>query len=208
MPQTWGSDDTNTYWRSFIICGTLAGYPHSSFGAHVSRDGNPHPSIGGTSSLEDRFNLHSLGAFGYEFDFRKYNEKELDIIAKQIDYYKKHRELLQYGDYYVIDNCFDDNRYFSYIVVSKDKKEAMMMISELKPNMPSKKWKAKGLNESSKYHLVMREQYNLTNSDLLDTYITGKEFMENGLDVGSLYSTTDKESFKGVFSRLIYLKGV
>ena len=207
MPQTWGSDDTNTYWRSFITCGTLAGYPQSSFGAHVSRDGNPHPLIGGTSSLEDRFNLHSLGAFGYEFDFRKYSEKELDIIAKQINYYKKHRELLQYGNYYVIDNCFDDNRYFSYIVVSKDKKEAMMMISELKPNMPSKKWKAKGLNKSSKYHLVMREQYNLTNSDLLDTYITGKEFMENGLDVGSLYSTTDKESFKGVFSRLIYLKG-
>ena len=53
----------------------------------------------------------------------------------------------------------------------------------------------------------MREQYNLTSSDLLDTYISGKELMENGLDIGSLYSTIDKESFKGVFSRLIYLIG-
>ena len=206
MPQTWGSDDTNTYWRSFITSGTLSCYPQSSYGAHVSRDGNPHKNIGGTSSLEDRFNLNSIGAFGYEFDFRKYNSHELTIISRQIEFYKKHRKLLQYGDYFVIDNCFDDDRYFSYIVVSKDKSEAMMMISELGTNIPSKKWKTKGLDGSFNYHLKMRKQYNLNESNDLDIVVKGKELLEKGINIGSLYSTTDKELFNGVFSRLIYLK--
>ena len=206
MPQTWGSDDTNTYWRSFITCGTLAGYHQSTFGAHVSRDGNPHPSRGGRSSLEDRFNLNAIGAFGYEFDFRTYQKEELDVIAKQIKFYKEHRDLLQYGDYQVIDNCFDDGRYFSYIVTSKNKEEAILMISELEPHLNKKKWKLKGIREDYHYHLTMREQYNLRKEDLLDKVILGKELLLEGLDISSLYNTTDKELYNGVFSRLIYLK--
>ena len=208
MPQTWASDDSNSYWRCFIACGTLVAYPQSSLGAHVSRDGNPHKTLGGISSLDDRFNINCLGAFGYEFDFRTFKQEELDIMAKQTAYFKEHRELLQYGNYQVLANCFDDDRYFGYIVVSENKEEAIMMVAELKPNMPSRVWKAKGLNEQYKYHLVMRPQYNLKEEQLLDVTLTGKELMDKGIDLGSLYSTTDKEKFSGIFSRMIYLKRI
>ena len=82
----------------------------------------------------------------------------------------------------------------------------MLMISELQPNLPKKVWKLKGLDEHSKYHLVMREQYNLKKEDILDIVISGKQLLEEGLDIGSLYNTTDKELYNGVYSRLIYLK--
>lgn len=207
MPQTWGSDNSNTYWRSFISVGTLVAYPQSSFGAHVSKDGNPF-SEGGVSSLEDRFNLNCFGAFGYEFDFRSFKQEELDIMAKQISFYKKHRKLLQYGDFYLIDNPFDDDRYLSQIVVSSDKKEAILLVSELTPNVEKKIWKIKGLDEKKKYHLSTREQYNLSKDQLLKLDISGKDLMEKGLDLGSLYNTSDKKLFNGVYSRLIYIKEV
>lgn len=207
MPQTWGSDDSNSYWRSFITCGTLAGYPQSTFGAHVSRDGNPF-SKGGKSSLEDRFNINCLGVFGYEFDFRTFKQEELNIMAKQIEFYKKHRELLQFGQYQVLENCFDDERYFGCIVVSQKKDSAMMMVAELAPHVEPKIWKAKGLDIDSDYHIVMRPQYNLNKEQLLDVVVSGKELMEKGLNLGELYSTTDKELYNGIFSRLLYLKKV
>ena len=207
MPQTWGSDDSNTYWRSFISSGTLVGYPQSSFGAHVSRDGNPF-SEGGRSSLEDRFNLNCFGAFGYEFDFRTFRQDELDIMSKQIKFYKNHRKLLQFGDFYLIDNPFDDDRYLSQIVVSNDKKEAMLLISELRPNVAPKIWKAKGLDEKMKYHVSLKEQYNLSKDQLIELDILGKDLMEKGLDLGSLYNTSDKKLYNGVYSRLIYIKEV
>ena len=208
MPQTWGSDDSNSYWRSFIAAGTLAGYPQSSFGAHVSRDGNPFAPEGGSSSLEDRFNINSLGAFGYEFDFRTFNDYELNVMADQIAFYKKHRELLQYGNYYVIDNPFDDKRYLSYIVISDDKKEAILFVAELGKDAPTKSWKVKGLDENSKYHIEMRKQDNLRSKDILETIMSGKELKENGLYLGSLSNTIDREDFNGIFSRLIYLTKV
>ena len=94
--------------------------------------------------------------------------------------------MLQYGNYYVIDNCFDDPRYYSYIVISSDKSEAIMMISELAKCVVSKTWKAKGLDENAEYCIKMREQYNVKKEDLLDVVASGKELLEKGLDIGSL----------------------
>ena len=207
MPQTWGSDNSNSYWRSFITCGTLAGYPQSTFGAHVSRDGNPFRE-GGRSSLEDRFNINCLGAFGYEFDFRTFKQDELDIMSKQVEIYKEHRELLQFGDYYVTENCFDNERYFGYIVVSKNKDEAIMMVAELAPHVRPHLWRAKGLDLNSNYHVVMRPQYNLKKEQLLDVVVSGKDLVKKGLDLGELYSTMDKELYNGIYSRLLYIKKV
>lgn len=206
MPQTWGSDDTNCYCRSFISCGTLTAYPQSTYGAHVSIDGCPLPDREIHSSIEDRFNLSATGAFGYEFDFRKRTAFELEVIKKQIVYYKKHKELFQFGKFYICNNCFDDDRYYSFTLVKDD--EAMMYISELLPNVAPITWKAKGLDESATYALEVREQYNALDSPL-PKEMSGKDLMEIGINIGSIYaSNTDKDEFNGIYSRLIYLKKV
>ena len=208
MPQTWGSDDTNSYCRTFISAGTLTGYPQSSYGAHVSLDHCPLENKNGTSSLEDRFNLHSTGAFGYEFDFRKISIEDQKTIAKQIEYYKQHRHLFQFGQYIMIDNPFIDNRYYSFILVNEKENEAMLYISELEPNVIPKLWKAKGLDSNATYEIEMRPQVNLDDKYTYSLTMVGEELMNKGLDLGSLHVTNDKASYGGIYSRLLYIKKI
>ena len=127
-------------------------------------------------------------------------------MSKQIEFYKKHRELLQFGNYYVTENCFDNERYFGYITVSENKDEAMMMVAELAPHVRPHLWRTKGLDLNSNYHVVMRPQYNLKKEQLIDVVVSGKDLMKKGLDLGELYSTTDKELYNGIYSRLLYIK--
>lgn len=206
-PQIWGSDDTNTYCRSFITCGTLTAYPQHTFGAHVSRDVCLLPGKDAISSLEDRFNLNCVGAFGYEFDFRSISEPELDIIAKQIEFYKAHRDLLQNGHFYMINNCFDDNKYFSYCVVDNKQEEAILFCEETQRGVEPIYWKIKGINPKAKYLVKMREQYNL--NDCFEKEFFGSELIEKGLFIGTLSNTSDMELYpNGVFTRLFFIKAI
>lgn len=199
MPQIWGSDNSNSFSRIAISSGTFMAYPQSTFGAHVSRDGGQK-----VSSLEDRFNINTFGAFGYEYDLRKYNQEDLEIMRNQIEYYKKHRHLFQFGHLYLIDNYFDDNRYYSLNVVSDNKDSAILLAVETSDNLPKKNWKFKGLNPDFIYDVEVREQYNATKLNILP--MSGKSLMEEGLDLGSLNQTKDKKDYPdGVFSRLVYI---
>ena len=80
MPQTWGSDNTDAYDRLFIQEGTLFGYPQHTMGSHVSAVPN-HQTLN-TTSLESRFNVAAVGAFGYELDLSKLNIEALETIKK------------------------------------------------------------------------------------------------------------------------------
>lgn len=204
MPQTWGSDNSNSFSRVGISCGTFVGYPQSTFGAHVSRDGS---ALNRISSLEDRFNINAFGAFGYEFDLRTFDKDELNIMHKQIDFYKKHRQLLQFGHLYIVDDYFDDARYYSVNVVNDDKSSSILLAVETKDNLPSKKWRFKGLNPDYNYELDIREQYNLPKTNPF--VMNGKELMEEGIDLGSLNKISDKSDYpNGIYSRLVIAKRV
>ncbi|MCQ2742892.1 MAG: alpha-galactosidase [Bacilli bacterium] len=204
-PQIWGSDDTNSYVRTFITTGTISGYPQSTIGAHVSRDYCPIPDKNAFASLEDRFNLNCIGAFGYEFDFRTFNKDELDIMAKQIVFYKKHRSLLQRGTFYFNKNVFDDNDRCSWNVVSDDKKEAILFVEDTRASLEPIAWRAKGLDESKTYVVERRSQYNTKEFAAIE--ISGKTLMENGLVLPPLDERSDKEKYsKGVFNSLFYIK--
>lgn len=207
MPQTWGSDDTNTYCRSFIASGTLAAYPQSTYGAHVSVDGCPLPDRKYYAHIEDRFNLNVAGAFGYEFDFRKRTKSDLECIKNQIVFYKEHRKLLQFGHYYNCFNCFDDNRYYSYSLVNDDRSEAILYISELEVDVPSRTWTIKGLDPKSTYVVKARNQANSKKINDYQTIMSGEELMNKGVDVGSIYKDTlYTDEYNGPVSRLFYIR--
>jgi alpha-galactosidase len=207
-PQIWGSDDTNTNMRLGIQCGTYAGYPQSTFGAHVTLD---HCGMStDVSSIEDRFNLNCSGAFGYEFNFKVFNEEELEIIRNQINYYKKHRELLQFGDYYCCDNYFDDGVNYSYVIVSKDKTKAIFTAFQKGYTFGQnvKLYKLKGLDENALYRVTERPQSNVKRDNVLSFTAYGDALMNYGVDLNYLHNVTDLGKYSGTRSKMFYIEKI
>ncbi len=149
FPQIWGSDDTDAFCRLDIQRGYSYGYPASTVGAHVSACPN-HQTLG-SSSLETRFEIAAAGCFGYELNLCDMNDADKKIIQGQVEYYKKWRNLFQFGDYYRLSRD-------GYIIVSEDKKKAVAFIVEKNatPNNDYGCIKAKGLDEGKIYNVSER----------------------------------------------------
>lgn len=208
MPQTWGSDDTNTVMRTYIQCGTLQAYPQSTFGAHVTKDHCGMAS--GVSSIEDRFNLNSVGAFGYEFDFRQFNETEIEMMKKQVAYYKEHRKLMQFGKYICLDNVFDNGKNYSYMIVAEDKSEAMLTVVEkeyIACKLP-KLYRLKGLDANAVYSLSQRPQSNVEKENEVNLIAKGDALMKYGIDLDFPANTTDLGEYGSLRSRMYYIKRI
>jgi alpha-galactosidase len=125
MPQVWTSDNTDGYCRQLIQYGTSYGYPQSVMGAHVSD--SPSAQVIRKTPLETRFNVAAFGLLGYEFDASTLSAFEKKVIKNQIEFYKKHRKLLQFGEFHRIKNPFETNNMY-IAVTSKDKKECILGI--------------------------------------------------------------------------------
>lgn len=108
MPQAWTSDNTDPLSRMHIQEGTSCGYPLSAIGAHVSESPN-HQTLR-VSHLESRFNVAAFGNLGYELDVSQLSSHEKEIIRSQIEFYKIHRSLLQYGELFRLKNIGDNGQ--------------------------------------------------------------------------------------------------
>ena len=98
MPQTWTSDNTDAFERLLIQEGTSMLYPLSTISNHVSGD-RSHQVFRHTP-LETRFNVSCFGVLGYELDLTQLTPFDTKVITKQIEFYKSHRNLFQYGRFY------------------------------------------------------------------------------------------------------------
>ena len=150
-PQIWCSDDTDAIERLAIQESTALMYPLSVIGAHVSDC--PNHTVGRVTPFETRGIIAMAGTFGYELDVTKIPEEDRNMIASQVETYKKYCPLIQTGDYYRIAS-YQSNHYFDcYEIVSKDKSEAIVMFVQVlaQPNMHSRCVKLKGLDFSAKY---------------------------------------------------------
>jgi alpha-galactosidase len=98
MPQTWTSDNSDALCRATIQYGYSYLYPPIMMGAHVSDI--PTHQVGRITSLETRGWIAISGNFGYELDMTKQSASALELIKKQIQFYKSHRQLLQFGEFY------------------------------------------------------------------------------------------------------------
>lgn len=123
MPQGWTSDNTDGLERQYIQYGTSVAYPPSVMGAHVSAI--PNHQTGRFCPLATRFDVAAFGLLGYELDLTRLELGERLIIKEQIQYYKQHRQLLQFGDFYRCLSPFKGN-YTAWMAVSKDGKEAIV----------------------------------------------------------------------------------
>ncbi len=98
MPQIWASDNTDASCRADIQWGYSYGYPQSVLGCHVS-DAPNHQTLRRTP-LESRFSIAAMGLLGYEMDPGELSADRRERIRQQIEFYKAHRRLFQFGALY------------------------------------------------------------------------------------------------------------
>lgn len=164
FPQIWASDDTDALCRAEIQNGYSYGYPLSCVSAHVSACPN-HQTLRITP-LETRFNVACFGSFGYECNLVDMKSEDVAAIKAQIELYKQWREVLQKGTFYR-GRCFhgensaleyNDGNSMEWTCVSEDKKKAVGLIMQklVVPNFRFEYFKAKGLDEDTRYHFYNR----------------------------------------------------
>ena len=148
-PQGWTSDDTDAVERLKIQYGTSIVYPLASMGSHVSAV--PNHQLARTTSLKTRADTAYFGTFGYELDITRLPEEEIEEMKAQIAYFKKNRDVLQFGDFYRLQN--EENKHVAWMCVSEDKKRAVAAAYKVlaTPNPKLRKIRLKGLNPDLLY---------------------------------------------------------
>jgi len=158
MPQIWTSDNTDAMERLHIQWGSSLFAPLSVTGAHVSAV--PNHQVLRNTPIESRFNTAAFGVLGYELDLNKISNFEKKVIKKQIDFYKDHRKLLQFGTFFRLKT--PEGRGTSlWMVVSEDKDEAIVGYYQqmAHPNPPSERYLLEGLDPDQLYKIQNRRQY-------------------------------------------------
>ncbi len=180
-PQIWCSDDTDAIERLTIQEGTALIYPLSAMGAHVSDC--PNHTVGRVTPFETRGYVALAGTFGYELDVTRIPEEDRKMIPEQVAMYHKYNDLVRAGDYYRIASYRQNRMYDCYMVVAKDKSEALVTFVQVmgRPNSHSRRILLKGLCPDKKYRIEGEER----------TYL-GSTLMQAGILVGNLWG-----DFKG-----------
>jgi len=185
-PQIWCSDDTDAIERLRIQEGTAIVYPLSSMGAHVSDC--PNHTVGRVTPFETRGYVALAGTFGYELDVTKIPQADRDMIPTQVEMYHKYNDLVRMGDYYRIASYSQNREYDCYMVVGKDKAEALVtFINVIKgPSRHSRKIRLQGLDPQATYKLEYVDGKNdVASSEGLDRTYTGEVLMKAGLLVAN-----------------------
>ncbi len=158
FPQIWTSDDTDAEERTRIQYGTSIVYPLSAMSCHVSAV--PNHQTHRITPMQTRGHIAHLGATGYELDTSEFTDADRDEVRAQVEEYKKYEQLMLRGDLYRLDNPFE-SCYFSEMLVSKDKSEAMLTVYRrlALPNAEPKRVMLAGLDAEKNYCI---EELNVT----------------------------------------------
>lgn len=125
MPQAWTSDNTDALCRMHIQEGTSCGYPLSAMVSHVT-DAPNHQTLRKTT-IESRFNVAAFGVLGYELDLRYLNARERKSVREQISWYKLHRSLFQYGEFFRLKPIGRSENQSIWVVASPDRSEMLAL---------------------------------------------------------------------------------
>ncbi|MHC5248571.1 alpha-galactosidase [Enterococcus sp. LJL90] len=168
MPQTWTSDNSDALCRTSIQYGYSYLYPPIMMGAHVSDV--PNHQVGRITPLETRGWIAMSGNFGYELDISKQTPADLGKIQEQIAFYKKHRQLLQFGEFYRL--LAPTAQQFATAWLFKNEKEALLIYSNglAQPAVPANYLKLHYLDAEAMYR-----------NDATGEVASGAEFNQEGI---------------------------
>jgi len=155
MPQIWTSDNTDAISRLKIQYSTSMCYPLSAISNHVSAV--PNHQVGRITNLKTRADVAYAGVFGYELDFTKMNEDELEQLRRQTEFAKNIQQLIFTGDFYRLRSPYETNE-CAWSVVSKDRNHAFLMtcriLSVIREQYFEPKVKLRGLDPEAIYEDV------------------------------------------------------
>ena len=198
FPQIWASDDTDALMRLSIQNGYSYGYPTSAPTSHVSA--SPNHQTHRRMPLATRFNVAVMGNLGYEVNLCDMKPGELAQIKYQVEFYKKYRKYMQYGDFYR--DTSDYGNVTQWTIVSKDKKYAFVSVIQrtITPNYNPLIVKVPGLDPEATYKIKSEPEF----YDILDLDDSNRESMkqieEQALvieDVGEEYTMTGEALTNG-----------
>ncbi len=151
-PQIWCSDDTDPIERLTIQEGLSYLYPQSTFGAHVSA--SPHSQTLRSTPLSTRGNVSFFGCLGYELDLKYLLKVEETEIISQIQFYKAHRHVFQFGRFRRLSPAEG-----TAWQVSLDGEHLVGLFHRLAAAAPGyERLRLAGLKPGKRYHAVSREQ--------------------------------------------------
>ncbi|MBR2025071.1 MAG: alpha-galactosidase [Clostridia bacterium] len=158
MPQAWVSDNTDPIDRLRIQNGTSYIYPVSTMGAHVSA--SPNHTTGRITPLNTRGNVAYFGTYGLELDINKMTDEEKAEIKRQIEEFKKHYDLIQYGDYYRLISPYDtDSVYCAWMVASENEVLLSVVKNKNRAKPSDEVVRLKGLKENAYYSVNKEGKY-------------------------------------------------
>ena len=184
-PQAWTSDDTDAIERLAIQWGTSYAYPISSMAAHVSAV--PNHLTGRIEPLSTRAAVAFFGVFGYELDPTKLTDVERAEIADQVSFYKRWREVLQFGRFHRLRGPFDgDGNETAWLSVSADRRTAVAAhYQELaRPNDGPRRLRFRGLDPALTYRVTAWPSTEPKEGQPPLVVAGGDELMSAGLNLG------------------------
>jgi alpha-galactosidase len=158
-PQIWCSDNTDGVDRLGIQYGTSFCYPPCTMGAHVSAV--PNETTRRTVPLATRGVVAMSGTFGYEMDLGTLTPAERDQVARQIQTYQQHADLIRRGDYYRLSDPFHDGYYTAWEHVSPDRRKALVSVvtATVHAAPPFLALRLRGLDPNTRYRVNKDEVY-------------------------------------------------
>ena len=158
MPQGWLSDDSDAAERMLMQYGTSLCYPVSCFGTHVSS--SPNQQVYRNTPLHTRANVAFFGTFGYELVPDELSAEETEALCTYTAFMKEYRELFLKGSFYRLVSPFENRYYASWMVVSPDRRTAVVgwykLLNEV--NGPFRRVKLAGLLPECLYRVEQTDR--------------------------------------------------
>ncbi len=155
-PQAWASDDTDAVERLRIQWSTSICYPLSSMCAHVSA--TPNHQTGRVAPLSTRAAVAFFGVFGCELDAAALAPEAMDEVARQIAFYKEHRELFLLGRFVRLRSPYEgDGNRCAWMCVSPDRGSAVVGFYTVlnRPNPWRERFPLRGLEADATYRVAL-----------------------------------------------------
>ena len=115
------------------------------------------------------------GNLGLELNFDRMDNGEIDLLTKEIAFYKKIRPIVQFGRLYRLKGLARENEY-AWMYQSRDQEKFLVTFVQIQanPNTVSKRLHLRGLDPESWYQIDE------------GAVRSGQELMHIGLDVGNV----------------------
>lgn len=192
FPQSWQSDDTDSYQRTLIQEGALLGYPLSCLSNHVSCMTSKQ--MLRYTSYDNKFNTACFGVLGYELNLDDLSKQDIEILSSQIQFYKEHRKTLQFGKVYQDQSYFENDTKMMEALYDK---EALVVLYDKiqKPNPKERHLRCFGLKDDTLYaYKTRKESIPLRKFGSLINYVSKVHINPDGMMISFLSKRMDMKS--------------